>query len=521
MLWIIFFVFAAIVMTTELLLSAKRSFFVTLVRAASHVFTVVVSFIMAKAISPAIVMRLWRLEEISGSIEDPLTYRQATELVSENSPIAAALIAPLVFFALWLLIGIVFYIIYKIIVVSKGYKFPRESDESGQRVASMCIGVAMALMIIFTFWMPFAGYTVMIHESAVALRNADENGNGSVDMTEMRADIDAFLDAEKSYEAMIFSNKFSSFVFSKLTTYKTDGERSSLYRELPDAMSAGYALAQEYNSAEPDRESRFDLDPYRNVFFAMADASEKSHMEASLFSSYFRALARSQRSGEEAYLGTYLKKYEYDETSRLFDKIVDIILDDFSDTTAQTFPSDMRKFAGVIHDIFGAGNVMTAISSKDEKIDKKTVSAFFNEINPDSADTVSEIIVEYTDLLEKGSAELDAVNLFKDIYTDMANAKADPAFPDEKYEKEVDAVSEIIVTFREDSGETFKMLDAYKKSDIISAAVSEAVKNGSIGIFELSQEKLDRLTEEFEKYTAENGSDIRINDLAMLFGINI
>lgn len=509
MLWIIFFVFAVIIMTIELILSAKRSFFVNMIRAASHVLTVAVSFVLAKVISPAVVMRIWEIDAISGSISDPLTYSQATELVSKNSGIAAAAVAPIIFFVLWLLIGIIFYIIYKITAVSCGYKFPKEKDVRGKYIASMCTGFLMALMIIFTFWMAPAGYTATVLDSAAAIE-AVEN---EYDIDKSTEEISG---AKSQFNMLLFSNKFSSFLFRGLTSFKSDGERASVCRELPDTVSSLYALSYELKSVDINIENITDSKKSESIcktFYLIADASEKSLTERSIFASFFKGFANSLKAGEKSYLGIEMNLDAED--------YIQVLFDDFHDTTPRTFPTDMRKFAGTIRTVFNAGDIISAASSEEGHVEKEELNKFFIEIEPESADTVSEMIDILAENLQQGSEDLDAVMLLRDVYTDMAKAKADEAFSDKEYKEEADAATEILFLICGGNANTKEMLDAYSKSDIVSSAISKAVKNGSIGIITFSQEEIDGLTDDFEKYIAENGASEKINDLAMLFGVII
>lgn len=506
MTWAIFFLITALLIGTELLLAWKRPLILQGIRAASHILSAVAAFFITKACSAPLAKAFANLPFIAELGKNDVENAQIKELVSNSSPIASAIVSPAAFLLIWILTGIVFYIIYKIIaiVLTKKMKLGECQTKPGSRAASMIIGGFTAILISFTVWMPVSGYVM----------TADNMTDAVI------ADIE---------------NSITNFAFRGLTSYKICGEKDNVYHDFPIAADAFLdtfkplkdllsEIAQDVNKSIDNLSfeafSDEDIQKLRDI------AGELNRSLAYKSSVAYILLGMSEAvHNDNDYITIKLlldTSGEYSEQKVKINDFIRTIAKAFAETKPDTVCADLNRFADIIRDIRDTADVVTLISGKEIDFYQTDVRAMFENINPDSSEAVADAMAILAEAVPESHRNVrGSTMLMADVYRIMGQAKSDSAVSDKEYKKETDSIVSIVSIATENDRDEQEMLKIYSDSKVMPTAAKDAVARGDKAIFGISDDYMKTLKEEFEKYISENGSSEDISALAQLIGVKL
>ncbi len=534
MIWIIFLVLTLLLIAIELLIARKRPLLIQLIRAASHILSAVIAFAVAKAYaisSSAVTDTL----SSSGTAADSLKNDQIAALASDASPILSAVVSPIVFLFSWIITGIIFYIIYKIIavVLTKKTSIGQKNDTSGMRAASMVTGGLMAVLISFTVWMPFAGYAVTAYNMADAFLDGMKSGEYTVSEDSLQK-IEEFKSASSSsMSAFRFINGTTGFIFRGLTTYKICGEKDNVYHDFPIAVSSASDSAKKftefYKSAFSEDESKnksVDFDSFSdesiNKIRNISNDMSKSLAYKSLAAYFLSGMSEAVRNNT-SYLGINILADESSAQSKTVNNLIGSASKIFANTTPDTVCTDWNKLTDVICDMRDVAQTVTVISAESNEIKTDDIKKLFENINPESSDAVADAIVSIAEGLSESNKNIQNVALVvSDVYRAMGAAKANPDVSDADYEKEVASASQIISMASDGSSiDKQEALKTFSGSQVISSVIRDTAASSDTTVFDVSDDYKASLATEFEQYISENGSSEDISALAQLFGITL
>ena len=103
----------------------------------------------------------------------------------------------------------------------------------------------------------------------------------------------------------------------------------------------------------------------------------------------------------------------------------------------------------------------------------------------------------------------------------MGEAKADPSISEEEYKKEIDSIAYVFSMTNEKECDEQEMLKIYSESNVFPSAVKNIAAKSDEAIFNISDEYIATLEQEFDKYIAEYGSSEEISALVQLFGLTL
>ena len=537
MTWAIFFLITALLIGTELLLAWKRPLILQGIRAASHILSAVAAFFITKACSAPLAKAFANLPFIAELGKNDIENAQIKELVSNSSPIASAIVSPAAFLLIWILTGIVFYIIYKIIAVAltKKMNLRERPVQPGSRAASMAVGGFMAILISFTVWMPVSGYVMTADNMADAVVADIESGKYDIseDTVQAAKKVHRFVSAESS--SFRFINSITNFAFRGLTSYKICGEKDNVYHDFPIAADAFLdtfkplkdllsEIAQDVNKSIDNLSfeafSDEDIQKLRDI------AGELNRSLAYKSSVAYILLGMSEAvHNDNDYITIKLlldTSGEYSEQKVKINDFIRTIAKAFAETKPDTVCADLNRFADIIRDVRDTADVVTLISGKEIDFYQTDVRAIFENINPDSSEAVADAIAILAEAVPESHRNIrGSTMLISDVYRIMGQAKSDSSVSDKEYKKETDSIVNIVSIATEDDRDEQEMLKIYADSKVMPTAAKDAVARGDEAIFGISDDYMKTLEEEFAKYISENGSSDEISALAQLFGVKL
>lgn len=537
MTWAIFFLITALLIGTELLLAWKRPLILQGVRAASHILSAVAAFFITKACSAPLAKAFANLPFIAEIGKNDVENAQIKELVSNSSPIASAIVSPAAFLLIWILTGIVFYIIYKIIAIAltKKMKLGECQTKPGSRAASMIIGGFTAILISFTVWMPVSGYVMTADNMTDAVIADIESGKYDISENTVQAakKVHRFVSAESS--SFRFINSITNFAFRGLTSYKICGEKDNVYHDFPIAADSFLdtfkplkdllsEIAQDVNKSIDNLSfeafSDEDISKFREI------AGELNRSLAYKSSVAYILLGMSEAvHNDNDYITIKLlldTSGEYSEQKVKINDFIRTIAKAFAETKPDTVCADLNRFADIIRDVRDTADVVTLISGKEIDFYQTDVRAMFENINPDSSEAVADAIAILAEAVPESHRNVrGSTMLMADVYRIMGQAKSDSAVSDKEYKKETDSIVSIVSIATENDRDEQEMLKIYSDSKVMPTAAKDAVARGDKAIFGISDDYMKTLKEEFEKYISENGSSEDISALAQLIGVKL
>ncbi len=537
MTWFIFFFLTALLIGIELLLAWKRPLILQGIRAASHILSAVAAFFITKACSAPLAKAFANLPFIAELGKNDIENAQIKELVSNSSPIASAIVSPAAFLLIWILTGIVFYIIYKIIAIAltKKMNLRERPVQPGSRAASMIIGGFTAILISFTVWMPISGYVMTADNMTDAVIADIESGKYDIseDTVQAAKKVHRFVSAESS--SFRFINSITNFAFRGLTSYKICGEKDNVYHDFPIAADAFLdtfkplkdllsEIAQDVNKSIDNLSfeafSDEDIQKLRDI------AGELNRSLAYKSSVAYILLGMSEAvHNDNDYITIKLlldTSGEYSEQKVKINDFIRTIAKAFAETKPDTVCADLNRFADIIRDVRDTADVVTLISGKEIDFYQTDVRAIFENINPDSSEAVADAIAILAEAVPESHRNIrGSTMLISDVYRIMGQAKSDSAVSDKEYKKETDSIVNIVSIATENDRDEQEMLKIYADSKVMPTAAKDAVARGDEAIFGISDDYMKTLEEEFAKYISENGSSDEISALAQLFGVKL
>lgn len=537
MTWFIFFFLTALLIGIELLLAWKRPLILQGIRAASHILSVVTAFFITKACSAPLAKIFVKLPFIAELGRNDVENAQIKELVSNSSPIASAIVSPAAFLLIWILTGIVFYIIYKIIAVAltKKMNLRERPVQSGMRAASMAVGGFMAILISFTVWMPISGYAVTADNMADAVVADIESGKYDISENTVQTTKKIHKVVSTEASAFRFINGATNFVFRGLTSYKICGEKDNIYHDFPVAADAFLDTFKPLKDllSEIAHDINRSIDNLEFEAFSDEDISKFREIAGELNSSlaYKSSIAYVLVGMSEAvhddndYISIKLlldTSGEYSEQKVKINDFIRTISKTFENTRPDTVSADLNRFADIIRDVRDTANVVTLISGEEIDFYHTDVREMFENLNPESSEAVADAIAILAEAIpEKNKNIRGSTMLMSDVYRIMGQAKSDSAVSDKEYKKETDSIVNIVSIATEDDRNEQEMLKIYADSKVMPTAVKDAVARGDEAIFGISDNYMKTLEEEFAKYISENGSSEEVSALAQLFGVKL
>lgn len=537
MTWFMFFFLTALLIGIELLLAWKRPLILQGIRAASHILSAVAAFFITKACSAPLAKIFVKLPFIAELGRNDVENAQIKELVSNSSPIASAIVSPAAFLLIWILTGIAFYIIYKIIAVAltKKMNLRERPVQSGMRAASMAVGGFMAVLISFTVGMPISGYAVTADNMADAVVADIESGKYDISENTVQTTKKIHKVVSTEASAFRFINGATNFVFRGLTSYKICGEKDNLYHDFPVAADAfldtfkplkdllseiAHDINRSIDNLEFEAFSDEDIGKFREI------AGELNCSLAYKSSIAYILVGMSEAVHDDNdYISIKLlldTSGEYSEQKVKINDFIRTISKTFESTRPDTVSADLNRFADIIRDVRDTANVVTLISG--EKIDfyHTDVREMFENLNSESSEAVADAIAILAEAIpEKNKNIRSSTMLMSDVYRIMGQAKSDSTVSDKEYKKETDSIVNIVSIATEDDRDEQEMLKIYANSKVMPTAVKDAVARGDEAIFGISDDYMKTLEEEFAKYISENGSSDEISALAQIFGVKL
>lgn len=533
MTWIIFFILTVILIGIELLVSWKRPPLLQGIRAASHILSVLAAFFITKACSAP----LAKMSFASSTAADDLAITQLSELSSNISPIVSALVSPIAFLIIWALTGIAFYIIYKIIavVLTKNMNLKERNVSSGEHAASMAIGGIMAILISLVIWMPLSGYVVTADNMVNALYADAEDSTYELP-EDVNLNLEKIRTAVKGeISAYHFIDGATGFIFRGLTSYTVCGEKDNIYHDFP-LVAASFLdtvtlakefvteLSQDIDAGVQNRDFEGLSDEDIQKLYDIGDTLDQSLASKSIVE-YFLSGMSEAVAENNTYLNIELLLDETGENTLQAEKANDFIktmLKTFENTSPDTVRDDIYKFAAIVRDIGNTAKIATVISGKKEDFSQNDIKELFENINSESSDAVADaiaVLAESTPDDDKNARGV--ITLVSDVYRAMGEAKADPSISEEEYKKEIDSIAYVFSMTNEKECDEQEMLKIYSESNVFPSAVKNIAAKSDEAIFNISDEYIATLEQEFDKYIAEYGSSEEISALAQLFGLTL
>lgn len=529
---------AAILMLIEGLLSIKRNFIQCLIRAGAHLIATLIAFFIAKPVTAGLVSVSQKaLDTQLSETADAASVAQYSGLFKNVSPVFSAFIAPFVFILLWIITGIIMFVAYKL--VSRAVA-PTDADRkrtSSDRILAAVVSVVVGLVLAFIILMPISGTMEVIKDTERVL---DESGMLEKVKEELDSDGGVFelpsIDMASAEKATAFSKAtyaVTSPMYSYLTSYRIDGKKTTLKKDLPVSASVCadiYSVLSEVDSSDSSGGAggsmsldSIDTDTLKKAVKEL----DNTVVGRSTAAFVLRELAIAIDE-EGSFFGEDLSGLKNGEGAQA--KLADIIVEKFKNTTADTVSDDIYSFVSAIEVARKMTKITSLPDSKSpdfEKETEETVREIFNKITPKSAEILASVVGALTDNIssDDGSAKA-AMSLTADIITGIGKAKADPDTSEEETENTIDAMTKIMVTVygesEMDADSAVEIIQSCAKSETIMSAVEKTASEGNSDIFGLSsyieeneeeaQKILSSLESEFSGYDVES--------IKKLFGFN-
>ncbi len=525
---------AVILMLIEGLLSIKRNFIQCLIRAGAHLIATIAALFIAKPVASGLFSALQKVLEaqLAGST-DAATAEQYSGLFGNISPVASAFVAPFVFITLWIITGVIMFVVYKLVSRAVAPTDPDKKRTRLDRILAAVVSVVVGLVLAFIILMPISGTMEVIKDTERVL---DESGMLEKVEEELGSDSGVFelpsIDMASMEKATAFSKAtyaVTSPMYSYLTSYRIDGKKTTLKKDLPISASVCadiYSVISEVGLSDESESGSLDSIDTDTLKKAVKDL-DNTVVGRSTAAFVLRELAIAIDE-EGSFFGESLSELTSGEGAQA--KLADIIVAKFKNTTADTVSDDIYSFVSAIEVARKMTKIASLPDSKSpdfEEKTKETVREIFNEITPESAEILASVVGALTDEIapDNDSAKA-AMSLTADIITGIGKAKADPDASEEETENTIDAMTKIMVTVygesEMDADSAVEIIQSCAKSETIMSAVEKTASEGNSDIFGLSsyieeneeeaQKILSSLESEFSGYDVES--------IKKLFGFN-
>lgn len=281
-------------------------------------------------------------------------------------------------------------------------------------------------------------------------------------------------------------------------------------------------LSQDIDAGVQNRDFEGFSDEDIQKLYDIGDKLDQSLASKSIVA-YFLSGMSEAAAENNTYLNIELLLDETGENALQAEKANDFIktmLKTFENTSPDTVHDDIYKFAVIIRDIGNTAKIATVVSGNKKDFSQNDIKELFKNINPESSDAVADAIAVLTESISEDDRNARGViTLVSDVYRAMGETKADPSVSEEEYKKETDSIAYVLSIANGQECDKQEMLKIYSESNVLPSAVKDIAARGDEAIFDLSEENLQSLEEEFDKYITEYGSSEEISALAQLFGI--
>ena len=340
----------------DILICLKRGFLKSLVRVLTQVFSAVAAFIAARILAAKALTQL--LDNMEEQIPDGgaalAEFAKENPVVMENlSGLLQMLIAPLLFFFLYLILKFLTLFLYLIIAA-----FLPEDKLKGStagRWTGFAFGVVSAIIGVVVLLVPVMGYAT-VADTVVAAMPA----SASEDLTTYDEEYVA-----PTLKTPILSSLYRSIgakVFDGLTTVEIDGEKAVLLAEITaigntikDVAPLGETELAAYSTKEADALKKATDDIDASVF------------QTSLLSTMLNSASNSWLDGK-SFLG--VQKPALGDTA---DILMHGVLTTFSTSTSQNLGGDLDTIAELFS-IFARHGVFASLSSGPEAMAEKLIT---------------------------------------------------------------------------------------------------------------------------------------------------
>ena len=530
---------AAILMLIEGLLSIKRNFVQCLIRAGAHLIATIAAFFIAKPVTGGLFSISQKaLEAQLAESTDAVSAVQYSGLFKIVSPMLSAFIVPFVFISLWIFTGIIMFIVYKVVSHAVATTNNEKKRTGLDRLLAALVSVVVGLVLACIILMPISGTIEVIKDTGRVL---NESGMLEKVDEEIKADGELFgniasIDIASIENATAFSKvtyAVTSPMYSYLTSYKIDGKRTTLKKDVPISASVCadvYSVLSDFKASDVSGEANvsssldsIDIDTLKKAVKEL----DSTVVGRSTVAFVLRELAWAI-DVKESFFGTDVSGIANGEGTEA--KLAAIIVEKFRYTTADTVSDDIYGFVSAIELARKMAKMTSLPDSKSPDFEKKTeemVREIFDEITPESADILASVVGALTDDIasENGSTKA-ALSLTTDIITGIGKAKADSGISENETENTIDAMTKIVVTMYGatdiNADSAVEIIKSCAKSNTIMSAVEKTASAGNSDIFGLSsyieengeeaQKILSSLESEFSEYDVES--------IKKLFGFN-
>lgn len=391
----------AVIIVLNALMGMKRGFALSI----SKLIRVVISIAIAAFITRFIIGFLSAgnytdqliifLEQYIGNNEVLASLGDLEVVVRYAAIIISALLGPLVFLIVYLLITLILLIPFAIInalIKKAGKKVVYDDDGDRRRkkvktrkmplswLFGLVISAVCGVLIAGAVMTPFVGY---VYNVSVYYEKLEESG--VITPSEEGEEIANILREAKDLQSIQFINQYSSPAFDYLTTYTSDGgEEVSVFVDvdviidiIPDIMD----MSQNFGEEEIDFSS-LDLSAMRNITAKLNNAGQIKYVIVTAISD-----AAKKWSAGETVLGLNLSEKFPDWFD---DRLTEIFLRPFAEMSAENAEAVTASFA-VIDDLsYGISDVGRII----DKIQAMDFEAEFDSLDLSGFNDIADIIGE-------------------------------------------------------------------------------------------------------------------------------
>ncbi|MBO5526071.1 MAG: hypothetical protein J5993_04900 [Clostridia bacterium] len=495
----------------------KRGAIVQGVRTASHLLSIALAYILAPIASRTVAESFIGAEGIDLS----QIFAELNFVIPGDTGIPAVLagfISPVMFFVLWVLIGIAFAIVYAI--VRKIIVHAQKEKEIGK--GSKAIALALAFVTAFavgaTFTMPVVGTMRVISETAanvavVEYEMRKESVGGDVDGAEVVFDFIREVDSNVTFKAV---DATTGWMFDGLTTIEYLGEKGSIAKDLPkvaNGINGMVGSVTELMSALQGSSdiSKVDLSAMERIA-TYIDQTPTSR----IFGCVLMRTAASAVSD--------MKEQDPDNEAAGF---YDVIVEHFSKSTPQMVATDnenfYRAFVILQKTYILVDEINQPSSSEQGAVDQ--MGQIFDTLTPGSATIATDLLLAAVDTgaLNIGDFDMNALGgTIGDVFIAMSEARE--TLGEAEYRQEVEVFTNIldfIVTQADEAAH--KVVSGICNSEVISSVLKDALeKYGSdpygLGAA-LSEEQKRNISSFVQEHKNLGEDEAKLDMILQIFGI--